>query len=76
MNFFVRAIAINPITKQEYNPCGSEYGSFIHDLKTIQGVYNRVKSGKWNQSVLRVEICMYGRIFDESSYRVVKSFIP
>jgi hypothetical protein len=41
--FIVECIIINPFTNLPYVPCGSDYTFIIHDLKTINGVINRIK---------------------------------
>lgn len=55
--FHVQFKTINPITGKEYNPCGSEYGSIIHDLKTTKGVIKRIS--QWNKPKNTIAIEIY-----------------
>ena len=76
MIFYIKAIAINPITKKEYNPCGTDYGTIFHDLKTVKGAYNRVKNNSWRKNVIRIDILQGYRLYDDNSFKKVFSFIP
>jgi hypothetical protein len=55
-----------------YNPCGSDYGAFIHDLKTIAGVKKRLQNWKWRKDVEQVNIYTCGNNqFSDSDRRLV-----
>lgn len=55
MGWYIKAMVENN-NNELYNPCGSDYGIIIHDLKTYRGVINRISKYKWRNNVKRIDI--------------------
>lgn len=74
MYWHVKAMVIQ--NGKEYNPCGSDYGIIYRDLKTVKGVYNRIKNSKWRKDVIRVDIYRGHALYDNDSFIKMYSFVP
>jgi hypothetical protein len=66
-----RTFVVEFINKQGRHPCGSDWTTIIHDLKTIRGVKNRVKSGWIHKDAVKANIYTAFNVYNRDSYKLV-----
>lgn len=60
MKWYVKGIVYDKKRGEYVNPCGSDYGIIISDLKTLRGVKNRIAKKWWRKNVEFIEIYKIG----------------
>lgn len=63
------------LDKNGNDRCGSDWGRFIRDLKTVNGVIKRIKNGFVTKEAIQFEIYSVSEnnIYNENNYNLLKT---